>query len=54
MSSCLDECFRPGSDCHCLFKEFLFLLEIGPMLIPFFILLSFGIITNFFVMIYFV
>jgi len=33
---------------------FLFLLILGPMLIPFFILLSFGIIANVFVIIYFV
>ena len=54
MDSCPNECFRPGSPCHCFLKIFLFLLIIGPMLIPFFILLSFGIIANILIMIYFV
>ena len=47
-----DDC-QDCKDCQCLFKTFLFLILIGPMSIPFFILLIIAILEDVFVLLYF-
>ena len=48
-----DDCCGPDSCCQCIFKIFLFVLMLGPMLIPLTILLVCGLIANIVIIIYF-
>ena len=50
---CEDDCCGPNSCGQCIFKIFLFLLMLGPMLIPLTILLVCGLIANIVIIIYF-